>query len=484
MHSVLLTVSNLRSIFGDPNAVPGHPHTGVAYLSSYLKSKGVHVDLYDERMDGPDRLVELLRNKYDLVGVTSFSYSLPHVYALIDRIKAHSKAPVVIGGPHVSVSHLKVLKDTAVDFAIKNEGELTTLHLLDVLKSPQPNFAEVQGLLWRNGSEYVENCDRPLIQNLEELPYPDYESFGIERYPCYQVKAIPLITQRGCPYKCTFCSVPLTMGSGFRSRSAVESVKEIEYWYNKGWRHFQINDDVFNLHPQRVMDICRIIIEKDLKITWELWNGMRVNAVTEELLTLMKQSGCRLVNFGCESGNPRVLKVIKKGLNKEMVVKAVTLTKKVGIPSSVGFIAGHPTETYEEALESLKYAKSLPATFINFNNATPYPGTELFKFVEEHARLLVPNYLTDMSYNSKYPIFETDEFTKEQRMKIIKKGKNLYEWSMLRYRMGPFFGSLAYYLSRLSIIDRWGRKFVTNTNIGHIIFSKFSEKFGGMVWMR
>jgi radical SAM superfamily enzyme YgiQ (UPF0313 family) len=167
-----------------------------------------------------------------------------------------------------------------------------------------------------------------------------------------------------------------------------------------------------------------------------------------------------------------------------MVVKAVTLTRKAGIPCSVGFIAGHPTETYEEAKESLRFAKSLPANFINFNNATPYPGTELFDWVKDHARLLVPNYLTDMSYNSKYPIYETDEFTKEQRMEVIRKGKSLYEWSMLRYRMGPFFGALAYYLSRISIFDRLGRKFVTNTGIGHIIFSKFSEKFGGMVWMR
>src|SRR5260221_9105325 len=122
MSSVLLTVSNLRSIFGDPNAIPGHPHTGVAYLSSFLKSKGVHVDLYDERMDGAEKLPELLKNNYDLVGITAFSYSLRNVYSLVDRIKSHTKATVVMGGPHVSVSKLQVLKDTNVDLAVKNEG--------------------------------------------------------------------------------------------------------------------------------------------------------------------------------------------------------------------------------------------------------------------------------------------------------------------------------------------------------------------------
>ncbi|HEY5040002.1 MAG TPA: radical SAM protein, partial [bacterium] len=374
MHSVLLTVSNLRSIFGDANAIPGHPHTGVAYLSSFLKSKGVHVDLYDERMDGADKLPELLKNHYDFVGITAFSYSLRNVYSLIDRIKSLTKAPVVIGGPHVSVSKLQVLKDTNVDFAIKNEGEYTVLEFLDVLKSPKPDFSQVKGLLWRNGSEGVQNPDRPLIDNIDDLPYPDYESFGIERYPCYQAKAIPFITQRGCPYKCNFCSVPVSMGSGFRARTPENTVKEMEYWYAKGWRHFQINDDVFNLHPERVIEICKLIVQKNLDITWELYNGMRVNAVNEELLDWMKRAGCRLISYGCESGSPRLLKIIKKGLTKEMVTKAVTLTHKAGIPCSVNFIVGHPTETYEEAKESLRFAESLPASFINFYNDTPYPG--------------------------------------------------------------------------------------------------------------
>ncbi len=484
MHSVLLTVSNLRSIFGDPNAIPGHPHTGVAYLSSFLKSKGVQVDLYDERMDGADKLPELLKKNYDLIGITAFSYSLGNVYALVDRIKSLTKAPVVMGGPHVSVSKLQVLKDTHVDMCVKNEGEYTVLELLDVLKSPKPDFSQVKGLLWRKGSENIENPDRALIANIDDLPYPDYDSFGIERFPCYQAKSIPFITQRGCPYKCNFCSVPVSMGSGFRARTPENTVAEMEHWYNKGWRHFQINDDVFNLHPERVIAICKLIVEKKLEVTWELYNGMRVNAVNEELLDWMKKAGCRLISYGCESGSPRLLKIIKKGLTREMVTKAVALTHQAGIPCSVNFIVGHPTETYEDALESLKFARSLPASFINFYNDTPYPGTELMEWVKLNATILHPNYLTDMSYNSREPIYVTPEFPKEERMKILEQGRNLYEWSVLRYRLGHLVGTFAYYMSRIPFINKWGRSFVTNTQLGHTIFSKFSEKFGGMVWVR
>jgi len=485
MSCVLFAVSNLRSIFGDANAVPGHPHTGVAYLSSFLKSRGVEVDLYDERMDGPERLPELLKKPYDLVAVTAFSYSLQHVYALLNRIKSLSPTtPLVLGGPHVSVSRLQVLRDTPIDFAVKHEGELTLLDLLDQLSKPTPDFSSVLGLLWRDGAELRENGDRPLLDDLDALPYPDYESFHIERYPCWQQRSIPLITQRGCPYKCNFCSVPVTMGGTFRSRSPENVVKEIEHWHAQGFRHFQVNDDVFNLQPARVIEICRLIIERNLGITWELYNGMRVNGVTAEMLEAMKQSGCRLISYGCESGSPRILKLIRKGLTKEMVTRTVTLTHESGIPCSVNFIVGHPTETYEEALETLKFAATLPASFINFYNDTPYPGTELFEWVKSSARLIYPSYLTDLSYNSREPIYDTPEFPRDKRMKILDMGRDLYERSVLRYRMGPVWGRVAYWVSRVPFVKNLGQRFVTNTRLGHAIFSRLSEKFGGMVWVR
>ncbi len=484
MSRVLLAVSNLRSIFGDANAVPGHPHTGVAYLTAFLKSKGVTVDVYDERMDGPDKLGELLKTPYDLVGVTAFSYSLGHVYALLKKIKTLTQAPLVLGGPHVSVSKLAVLRDTPVDFAVKHEGELTVLELLERLKLPNPDFGSVLGLMWRDQGEPRENADRPLLQNLDELPLPDYDAFGIERYPCWTQKSIPLITQRGCPYKCNFCSVPVSMGGSFRARTPGNVLAEIEHWHARGFRHFQVNDDVFNLHPPRVLEICRLIIDRKLDITWELYNGMRVNAVTAEMLDLMKRSGCRLISYGCESGSPRILKIIRKGLTKDLVSKAVKLTYEAGIPCSVNFIVGHPTETYEDALESVRFAASLPASFINFYNDTPYPGTELFEWVRTSARLLYPEYLTDLSYNSREPIYDSPEFPKEERIKILDMGRDLYERSVLRYRMGPILGPLGFWISRVPFLKNWGQRFVTNTKLGHAIFSRLSVKFGGMVWVR
>jgi len=198
----------------------------------------------------------------------------------------------------------------------------------------------------------------------------------------------------------------------------------------------------------------------------------------------MKRSGCRLISYGCESGSPRVLQVIHKALTVPMVTRAVDLTVKAGINCSVNFIVGHPTETFEEAKMSLKMAAGLPAQFINFYNNTPYPGTELYEWVEKNATLLNPNYLTDMSYNSREPIFETSEFPRKQRIWVLERARNLYEKSVLRYRMGKTLGTIAYFLARIPFVNEWGRRFVTNTRLGHAIFSRLSVKFGGMVWVR
>ena len=442
------------------------------------------MEIYDERIDGPEMLPELLKKEFDLIGITAFSYSLHFVYKIIKRIQELTNVPTVIGGPHVSVTKGESLAKTGVTFGVKHEGEFTLFELLETLKQPSPDFSKIKGLLWRRGDEIVENIDREQIQDLDSLPYPDYEAFKLDKYPCFDVKALPMITQRGCPYHCNFCSGPVSMGHQFRWRDPKAVVDELEHWYKKGWRHFQVNDDVFNLRRQRVMDICQMIQERGLKITWELYNGIRVNVVDEEMMTEMKKSGCVLISYGCESGNPRILNLIQKGLTLELVRRAVEITNKVGINCSVNFIVGHPTETIKEATESLNFARSLPATFINFYNNTPYPGTRLFKWVQENATLLHPDYLGDFAYYDATPIFVTPEFTKEERMEILLQGRAINEWSVLRHRMGKTLGTIAFYVTRWQFMHKLGRTFVTNTRLGHFVFSKLSSRFGGMVWVR
>ena len=177
-------------------------------------------------------------------------------------------------------------------------------------------------------------------------------------------------------------------------------------------------------------------------------------------------SGCILISYGCEAGNDNTLKTIKKGIKLEQVKNAVQWTNEVGIKNSVNFIIGHPGETYETAMDSIRFAKSLPTNFVNFYNLVPYPGTELFDWVNTNAHFLSSpeTYLNQISYRDNSPIFETEEFTKKERSKVIKKGFSLYEKRILQFRLGKKFGYAGYLATRIRPIAKIGRNFIQNNS--------------------
>ena len=264
------------------------------------------------------------------------------------------------------------------------------------------------------------------------------------------------------------------MGSRFRARSPENVVDEIEYWHERGWRRFDFNDDTFTLDMNRAARICELILERGLDIRFQLYNGIRANRVDKNLLKLMKKAGCNFVAYGCESGNNDVLRAIEKGIKVEDVKNAVNMTKEVGVRQAVNFIVGHPTETYEKAMESIKLAKELKCEFVNFYNLVPYPGTSLFKWINENenARFLFPTevYLNKFAHREIVPVFETDEFPAEERKKVVREGLDLYEKRVLQFRLGKLLGYLAFLLSRNKWLSKKGRTFVLYNKTGKRIF--------------
>ncbi len=264
------------------------------------------------------------------------------------------------------------------------------------------------------------------------------------------------------------------MGNRFRARSPENVVNEIEYWYKKGWNKFDFNDDTFTLDMDRAARICELIQERGLDIQFSLYNGIRVDKVGRELLKTMKKAGCRFLAYGCESGNNDVLRVIKKGIQVEDVMNAVNMTEEVGIKHAVNFIIGHPPETYEKTTASIKLAKELKCDFVNFYNLVPYPGTALFKWIKKNknARFLYPPevYLNKLSYREATPVFETDEFAVEDRIKILKQGFDLYEKTVMQFRFGKATGYLAYLLTRNGWIFENSRRLLMYTRLGAKFF--------------
>ena len=458
------------------------PHTGIAYLSAFLKSHNADISVVN--LDLGDNLRNLTEYfNPDLIGFTSFSFRHKKVYSLIDEIKEQNKNyRVAIGGPHASLIHKNILYETKADFALIGESEKSLYELCKSLKTSgkfgnnPDDFGEIKGIIWRKGGRVIENPSAGYVQNLDELPFPAYNLFSLKRYKCFNIKRLPILTSRGCPYACGFCAVKCLMGQKFRTRSVENIIAEIEHWYKQGWNNFDINDDCFNFDIQRAKKICDAIIKNKLKITFQLYNGIRVNKIDKELLYKLKNAGCQLVNFGVESGNQDVLNYIKKGITLKQVREAVDLANEVGITNAVNFIIGHPTETYEKAMDSIKFAESLPTGSTHFYSILPNPGTETYAWVKKNGRFLYTEeeYL-DMSSSwsgKAVPIFETDDFPLRDRTNALKKGIQTYRKKLIQSSLGNRIGLVVFYFIRFDFVWNVVYGVLTRQKLGQNLLRK------------
>ena len=472
---ILFIIPEIKSMFGTEKGVPIHPHVGIAYLISVLKINNYQYKIIDcgIEKDWSNKLKIIIKDfSPDIIGITGFSYAYKYLYQTIKKIKSLTTIPIILGGPHVSATKDKILKETKVTFAMYGESETSIINFLQTFSQKKPNFSQVPNLIWRNKNKVIINSPAPLIHNLDQLPFPDYESFNLSAYLCFKEKIIPIITSRGCPHGCNYCSVRLSMGQSFRPRSPQNVIDEITYWYKKGFTNFDFNDDCFTLDINRAEAICNLIIKNKINIKFQLYNGIRVNNITLKLLKKLKKAGCFFIAYGCESGSQKIIDRIKKNITLDQVTQAVKFTNQAKIKHAVNFIIGHQDETYQDALETLKFAKNLDCNYVNFYNLVPYPGTEVYDWAIKHAHFLIPKnqYLKNVSYRDINPIFETKEFTKDQRIKIMKQGFNLYEKKLYQFRFGRILGTIFYLLTRISILGHLSRKLVYDNKLFNKLF--------------
>lgn len=478
---VLFIIPKLPGRFAGPD----FPHVGIGYLTSILLEHGIEVSILDLRLGGDaGKILSVLRAfKPNLVGVTSTSYGYKKAYDIVDIVKSSEEVKegcrVVIGGPHVSALGSRVLDESGAHFAVEGEGEFTLLELSRALEEGRGDFGDIKGLIWRWKGQTVENADRSFIMDLDALPFPAYERFDLERYFCYQERILPLVTSRGCPFRCTYCSVRLSMGPKFRPRTPENTVDELEYWSKRGWSNFDFYDDNFSCHMERAEKICDLILTRGLKIRWRLNNGVRVDRVTSHLLKKMEEAGCVLIAFGIESGNEEVLRRIRKSTPLQQIRQVVEMADEVGIEKKIGyFIVGPPGETYDKFMDSVRLAQSLPLDEVNFYNLVPYPGTELFQWVKENGHLLCPEevYLNQISYWQGSPIFETEEFPARERKRALKIGHSLERKSMAQTRFGRFWGYWAWLLTAIPLVERFAIWLAKESRLGRSLFLSISSR--------
>ena len=378
------------------------PPLGLIYIASVLEKNNHSVKIIDseiEELDLDGTVNEIRKFKADIVGITATTPIFHVAKKLAKKIKNELKLPVIIGGPHITVMPEETMKEEIFDYGVYGEGEETFLELVNSLENKK-RLDDIMGIIFRKNGKIVINKPRPFNQKLDDLPIPNRKLLKIDKYLWSVpekgiVKFTTIMGSRGCPFDCIFCSQRTMFGTKIRFRSIKNIIEEIEYITNNlVIKHFQFIDDTLTLNKERLKEMCNLILQKKLDITWEGWT--RANTVDEETLRLMKRAGFVRVSFGIESGNPHILKVIKKGVELDDITRAYKLAKKVGLETRGSVIIGNPDETKKTLWDTLKFIRKLKyCDQIYLNIATPYPGTKLYDYAinnEKGMRLLTRDF--------------------------------------------------------------------------------------------
>jgi len=363
------------------------PPLGLMYIVSSLKRAGKEPVILDFMLDNfsEDFLFEKIKDaKY--IGISAVTPLISSALSLAELIKKKFPEKIIIlGGPHASLLPKETLEaGKDVDYIIKGEGEERIVSLIDYLEGKK-NQEELDGIVFRKGEEIIDLSLIKTIENLDNLPFPDRELIPFEKYSqnldSQRKPACTMITSRGCPFSCIYCSKPI-FGKRLRQRSPENIIEEIEYLKEKyKVKEIIFYDDSFTINKEQTIKLCQLIIDKKIDISFKC--ETRVNLVDKDLLLLMKKAGCYLLGFGIESGSQRVLDILKKGITIEQVKEAVKITKEAGIDVLGYFMIGVPGETEQEIKKTIDFSKELNLDYAQFSIATAYPGTELYQISKD-----------------------------------------------------------------------------------------------------
>jgi anaerobic magnesium-protoporphyrin IX monomethyl ester cyclase len=349
------------------------PGLGIAYVASSLRAAGHEVELLDGKLAHltVDEIVTSVRDgQPDLVGITCMTVEYPRAVEIARRVKRdRADVPIVVGGAHVNAVGRQALDEgEAFDYACVGEGEHLACELAEALEQ-HADPTGMPGLVSRRDGEIVDAAPRPPPSDYDALPFPAWDLFG-------PVDTLPLITHRGCPFQCVFCG----HNSGFKPRyrtpeNVLEEVEEILERYRP--ERIRIEDETFGLHMGRTKAILEGIISSGLHQRVRFSAQTRVDRIDEEFMRLLKTANFETLELGVESGNPELLKAIKKGITLDQVERAVALAKANGLRVWCKFILGHPNETHKTIRDTIDFIAKINPHQLSVSLMTPFPGTPI-----------------------------------------------------------------------------------------------------------
>jgi anaerobic magnesium-protoporphyrin IX monomethyl ester cyclase len=418
---VLLVSPTFKEMYKELKSVAtDYPPLGLAYLGAVLEKEGCEVKIIDMSVlrVTPERLLAIIeRFCPELIGISLTTPLAETVYRLVARIKANFDIPVILGGAHPTSNPAECLEKGA-DIVVRGEGEETIAELIHKLD----RLEVVKGISYKKDGKFFHNDARPPIQDLDRLPFPARHLLPLKKYDFVDAKNKPvgtIMTSRGCPFGCVYCNKNI-FGLKFRARSPENVLSEIEEMVRKyNVREIHIEDDVFSLNKERAMKIFDGIIQKRLRVTILIGNGVRVDSVDFELLKKMKQAGLYSISFGVESGSQEILDGICKGIKLDQARRAFKMSKKLGLETWGFFMLGLPGDTKKTMQMTIDFAKELDPDVAKFFITIPLPGTKLYNKLLEEGRMRVKGW-SDFNFYEK-PIFAHENLDSETIVAYHKK---------------------------------------------------------------
>lgn len=424
---------------------------GIAYLAAVLRQHGKDVSVLDCVVEGFDdftpvpesrhyyiyglygkKLRERLeRDRPDVLGISCPYYSAQKTVLEIARLaKEIGIKWVVLGGQHASGLAEYFLSFPQVDFIIVGEGERSLLKLVETLEAGQPDaLAAIDGLAYKAAGNIVRNPKRDYIQDLDSIPFPARDLFPMEKYFTINVpsgltsldgRATEFISSRGCPHHCSFCASTV-FGGNFRGRSPENIIAEMRELKNRyGVREIQFIDDNILHDRDRIMALCRRMIEERINLKLGLPNAVGSFALDEELIQYLAGAGLYFTHLSVESGNQKVLtQIMHKPTRVDQTSEVVRLLRRHQIDVTAVFCVGNPGETLEDIRQTFDYAATLPVYEAFFYFATPLPGTELYQICRQEK--YIPDNFLDLIYDFQEPAITTPAWTPARLKRFVRR---------------------------------------------------------------
>ncbi|MEM3921439.1 MAG: radical SAM protein [Nitrososphaerota archaeon] len=371
------------------------PPLGLAYLAAVAEEQGWKVRIIDGLTEGLSMqdIAGIIRSlQPEIAGITATTPAIYDAYEIARIVKEHSpNSLVLLGGPHATFMAHEVLEECPyIDVVVRGEAEETLKEILERIERGG-DLSGVAGITYRAGDRIRENPPRGLIDDLDSLPIPAYNLLPMEKYVVDRVRYAAIVTSRGCPYGCIFCSSSLQFGKRWRAHSPERVLEELMILrYDYGAREIEFLDDTFTLKMSRAEEISRMIVSEGLDISWSA--SSRVNTFSRSLGEAMRRAGAHTIYFGIESGSDKTLRLIGKGITRRQAVDAVKAARNSGLNALGSFIIGFPHEGEEDIRATIKFADKVGVDLAQFTIATPYPGTRLWEIAVKENLLLTRNW--------------------------------------------------------------------------------------------